>query len=63
MQSGIELAEETQRYIEANLKPLLTVKEVTAAMDIGAPDLDRLFGREKGITIKRYIETSVRMRY
>jgi methylphosphotriester-DNA--protein-cysteine methyltransferase len=51
-----ELAAKTQMYIEANFKPLLTVKEVACAMGVCAPDLNRLFRRANGITIKKYID-------
>jgi methylphosphotriester-DNA--protein-cysteine methyltransferase len=51
-----ELVEETQRHIERNLNPLLSVKVVAAAMNTDPPDLDRLFRRANGITIKKYID-------
>jgi methylphosphotriester-DNA--protein-cysteine methyltransferase len=55
-----ELVEKTQRHIDRNLKPSLSVKVVAAAMNISPPDLDRLFRRAKGITIKKYIDAKCR---
>jgi AraC-like DNA-binding protein len=51
-----ELVDRTQRYIETNLRPSLSVKLVAAEMNINPADLERLFRRARGMTIKKYID-------
>lgn len=58
--ASVAFAGEVTRYVKSNLTPLLSVKEVAAALGKHPADLDRMFRRTCGVTLKRYIDSQCR---
>ena len=56
------LADQIVRYIDTHLSATLSVKEISAQSKLDPADVERVFRRTKGITIKRYIDKRLKER-
>jgi methylphosphotriester-DNA--protein-cysteine methyltransferase len=60
MPNANEVLEKTQEYIGCNLNGSLSVKVIAAEMHVDPADLERIFRRATGTTIKKYIDARLK---